>query len=141
MFFFFMYTKTTYRFCSGSKLPSTHFSKNCENRQFQAAEGSQLPSTHFRKNAKKMQLKVAKVATYQYNLRKKKMVAEGSWFSYPVHTFGILNDFGSCRQLGQRPRKPLYTLLRILAILVVEGSWRQRPGSDQNNPVYIKKKP
>ena len=63
--FFFMYTKTTHRFCSGSQLPSTHFPKNCRNRQFQVAEGSQLPSTHFRKIAKKMQLKVAEVATYQ----------------------------------------------------------------------------
>ena len=62
---FFMYTKTTHRFCSGSQLPSTHFPKNCRNRQFQVAEGSQLPSTHFRKIAKKMQLKVAEVATYQ----------------------------------------------------------------------------
>ena len=59
MVFFFMYTITTQRFCSGSKLPSTPFSKIRGYRQFQVAEGSQLPSTHFRKIAKKMQLKVA----------------------------------------------------------------------------------
>ena len=57
--FFFMYTITSYRFFSGSKLPSTHFQKISGFRQLQVVEGSQLPSTPFHKIPKMRQLMVA----------------------------------------------------------------------------------
>ena len=56
---FFLCTITSYRFFSGSKLPSTHFQKISGFRQLQIVEGSQLASTPFHKIPKMRQLIIA----------------------------------------------------------------------------------